>query len=463
MALDAVGAVGGVLGLGLDGIEVFNGLTSALFPKDIVGTNRIRVYVGGRNVSMDHNPSLGGDAVRLAAWDIEGNFLGSEIPDTGLPGGAKTANAGFRDYGIEGRAGADYLSVVQNGNDGICIWLITGIMAGVGNQVAWTGDLGKACGAPWYPQTQVIKGLEKVYSPSCIWIDGNADGNHIWKGFNLHVSSFPGSQSLIESVAALQDLTKDAWNANRDLLCGSEPRFSLYEDIEIGMSLRYFSELPGSGADEADAKLILDQSNWRWTDRLVGGELPLSRNGKTPENPCPFDQDAPCVPEKGSWNQDLKPFEKATRRSLRTRFADDKKLHHITKRQAVHADNLVISNFAQHSAVELCESLTSLGPDMVSTIEGMFCDMSEKQLWPVCSDGSASYCFDMATESVRGRSSLPPAETPLYSNITTDGSVTGPGLMVAPKVAIAGSSTPAATSSITVPVKAYTNVATWDP
>lgn len=68
-------------------------------------------------------------------------------------------------------------------------------------------------------------------------------------------------------------------------------------------------------------------------------------------------------------------------------------------------NQLVVSNIDSHSAQELCESDTSSGPDFVSTSEGLFCDMSEKQLWPLCSGVVTASCFDTTTNTIRGTTS----------------------------------------------------------
>ena len=44
------------------------------------------------------------------------------------------------------------------------------------------------------------------------------------------------------------------------------------------------------------------------------------------------------------------------------------------------AERLIISSSDQHSAAGLCESATSRGSDLVSTAEGLFCDMQSKAL-----------------------------------------------------------------------------------
>ncbi|KAG4433515.1 hypothetical protein IFR05_010998 [Cadophora sp. M221] len=56
---------------------------------------------------------------------------------------------------------------------------------------------------------------------------------------------------------------------------------------------------------------------------------------------------------------------------------------------------LVKSHITTHSAVELCESPTSAGPDFVSFAEGKFCDMKRRIIWDLCIGGTLlERCFD---------------------------------------------------------------------
>jgi len=73
----------------------------------------------------------------------------------------------------------------------------------------------------------------------------------------------------------------------------------------------------------------------------------------------------------------------------------------------------------------------------------MFCDMSEKTLWPVCAggDAAASRCFDMDTRTVRG----------------SDG-----GFPTTNATLFTGGAKKAVTQ-VAVPNKSYTSVSTWDP
>ena len=63
--------------------------------------------------------------------------------------------------------------------------------------------------------------------------------------------------------------------------------------------------------------------------------------------------------------------------------------------------HVVISDIDSHSAKELCENHTSVGPDFVSTKEGLYCDMCAHELWHVCSASVSKGCFDMTSRTMR--------------------------------------------------------------
>ncbi|PVH73076.1 hypothetical protein DL98DRAFT_538640 [Cadophora sp. DSE1049] len=72
----------------------------------------------------------------------------------------------------------------------------------------------------------------------------------------------------------------------------------------------------------------------------------------------------------------------------------DSKPVRSTIRRLVDDTRLVKSHIATHSAVELCESPTSAGPDFVSFAEGKFCDMKGRIVWDLCSETLLEQCFD---------------------------------------------------------------------
>ncbi|KFA65012.1 hypothetical protein S40285_05639 [Stachybotrys chlorohalonatus IBT 40285] len=56
--------------------------------------------------------------------------------------------------------------------------------------------------------------------------------------------------------------------------------------------------------------------------------------------------------------------------------------------------NVVIDGSTRRTATHLCESEGSEGPDYANTIEGLFCRMSDKTLWPICSETIHDNCFN---------------------------------------------------------------------
>jgi hypothetical protein len=63
--------------------------------------------------------------------------------------------------------------------------------------------------------------------------------------------------------------------------------------------------------------------------------------------------------------------------------------------------SIIHSAHPGHSAKQLCESATSYGPDAISEVEQLFCDMSTKTLYPLCSPQVTKGCFDTDVVSLR--------------------------------------------------------------
>ena len=63
--------------------------------------------------------------------------------------------------------------------------------------------------------------------------------------------------------------------------------------------------------------------------------------------------------------------------------------------------HLIISNNPQHSAKELCEHPNSLGPDLVSTVEGIYCDMVLSEWLALCSAAVTNGYFDSDSQTIR--------------------------------------------------------------
>lgn len=71
---------------------------------------------------------------------------------------------------------------------------------------------------------------------------------------------------------------------------------------------------------------------------------------------------------------------------------------HIRRNETVSAlslEQLVIDNNPHHPTASLCESANSVGPDFANLADGQFCRMSDKTLWPFCTDQLYDNCFNL--------------------------------------------------------------------
>lgn len=68
-------------------------------------------------------------------------------------------------------------------------------------------------------------------------------------------------------------------------------------------------------------------------------------------------------------------------------------------------NQLVVSEHSAHSAREVCESSSSWGPDFVSVVEGVYCDMCKREVYPLCGGdnvGENRVCFDLGKRQLAG-------------------------------------------------------------
>jgi len=86
-----------------------------------------------------------------------------------------------------------------------------------------------------------------------------------------------------------------------------------------------------------------------------------------------------------------------------------------------HVNRLIVTAVPSHSARQVCESTTSWGPDVVSTSEGLFCDMTsgKKTLYPVCSGGVQNNCFDLPNKTLNLSDGLKAIKARHGSGVTT--------------------------------------------
>ncbi|KAL1626478.1 hypothetical protein SLS56_006789 [Neofusicoccum ribis] len=301
----------------------------------------IRIGVG---LTTNSDGNTAGDTPGIRIFDVMGR-------DIGEARGSKNniADGGFKDITVtaskeqQGRQ-AQYISVSKGGNDALCISYIS-VTWPDGQQKAWYGDVGYQCGGFWY-NSQTIVGDDN-YQPKCIWIDGDSSNGITTQGMGIHITDFTATQERAQAYAD-----------DPDTMCKSKPRFHLYDKLTSDYYLPFFNP-----PLEYDANLVDKDTSKVLTDGDSTGKLP-------PKN---------------------------KKRSARERRS-------LLAKRHVFPGKLIASRKTAHSARDLCLSDNSMGPDFVSFHEGLFCDMSEKELWPLCTTEAQTGCFDTAANTMRAGS-----------------------------------------------------------
>ena len=67
------------------------------------------------------------------------------------------------------------------------------------------------------------------------------------------------------------------------------------------------------------------------------------------------------------------------------------------------ASTIIGSHDEAHSAIQLCESESSLSSDSVSFVEGVYCDMDTKAAWPLCRGIVKRECYEWKTHVLVGK------------------------------------------------------------
>lgn len=348
-----------IIGLGLRGLGLIPLFTS-FAPDRTDQTTTVRIGVG---TSLDSSVETKGDTPGIALFDVAGRRIGEN------KGNHKNIGDGsFKDLTITadsdvGGRQAEYISISKGGNDALCIAYLT-VTWPDNSKYIWSADVGFSCGANWYASQTTFGAANDGYKPRCMWIDGDNSNGITTQGFGLHITDFVATKE--RATAFAQD---------NDIMCKSPPRFTMYNQITSDDSLPYFDPPleyePGTLLDKDRSKVLVPGSNRDDKHkpsrrRLRYRQAPNGRSAPTGTAP---------------------PFPISTGTALRS---------------SAMAGRLITSNDKSTSAIELCGSETSLGPDHVSFAERKFCDMDTKQLWPLC-DGpnDTAACFDTTTYAMR--------------------------------------------------------------
>ena len=290
-----------------------------------------------------------------------------------------------------------YMSIVNGGDDAICISAIT-ITAPDSTKISWSGDLGAKCGATFFESNNVIF---EGYAPKCIWIDGDGSNGLKHQGFGMHLPDFFSRPAQTQS-----------YNDNSDILCKSGPRFRMYEKIRPEDPILTFDPIPKYNENGTDADLSKIIGNpGKPADRDEGALRKVCENENTrQEVPCsrcvgiPFPgRGVPCGTKVKNTRRNLT-FQQPTpwlNTSSTPQIQPSVDNPVVTPQQPSWRwhGKVIISHMTGQSAEGLCKSENSWGPDFVAMREGKFCSMKRKILHDVCSAGKTL----AASMSLNGR------------------------------------------------------------
>ena len=324
----------------------------------------ITVGIGEGDTSTDP-ASYGGNTPGVSLWTGTGEAIGGALGSKKIQGAGSSYTVSVNGNSSlgNGQAPAEYISVTNGGDDAICVAYVS-VTEPTGTKRLFMGETGFTCNIDWFHSTALI-GTQR---PKCIWIDRDHSNGLRFQGMGIHLPSFSNSND----PTAGQGLAAEYQN-DTDTMCKSPPRFKMYESINTEDPILFFfppfteDSFNDDGSDKDISKIINNPG--RKTD--INGDL---ANQACENSGCPH--------IIGQIDQNPN----TNKRQAKAPWA---------------SDQLIVSHYDEHSAMELCNSEYSRGPDFVSKTEMKYCDMDTKTAWDVCSSSSATCCFDLDTQRMR--------------------------------------------------------------
>ncbi|KAM0273611.1 hypothetical protein ACHAQH_008205 [Verticillium albo-atrum] len=351
----------------------------------------------------------GGEMPYFFNYDHLGTYIGWWENRAWGPGtqGWHVANGAVKNLKVHlSKPGSPHYTVFQAHANAICVaW--TSMRWKTGEEFLFLGDIAKTCGEPWYYSGVKAPTVEH-HEPPCFWIGsvqhrfGKWKGVHPW-GFQINWPAYRAYEWEAQPDWKRTALDREGTMYVRDRFCD-----------ENGSVFR--ANRPRTNREITDWNKGLLRGNL--TDRL---DL-IQRWGDV------FREHGVFADGLASKYTDANPRGDFAGRAARRGLPDDDgepthvhhDLHigldaedHGNRRpwprnldRSPWAEALVVESFPSNSAAGLCNSESSFGPDFVNTQEGLFCDMSEKRLYPVCGSDTAKSleskdaCFDVDNQQL---------------------------------------------------------------
>ncbi|KAL5322277.1 hypothetical protein ACEPPN_010249 [Leptodophora sp. 'Broadleaf-Isolate-01'] len=443
-------------GFGLDIALTVVSLAAAFVPAS--QETQCRVGIGSKTRTTAGLDLSGGNYPHMFLYDTRG-----ELIDYSIGGGsAEQASNEIVGFATGTSTSPEYMMIQASTTDATCISYIS-LTSAANDQRTWHAGYIKQCAAIadqnqlWYPSPEFIPGTD--FHPGCVWL---SDDDRFLKAisFKLTDFGFPESETAQRAQAQYTQFPNTLCQAparmamwttppvdcvpvyleeeQRDGTTGFDLDFqkivdghALVCDMKDAKTLNQNIQ-PGQGPKTLNAKQLADEKAAADAAQAAANEAGTNTNAPPPGaggfggtvGSIPagsFGGVAGTTPAVGVGNfggvlgsipnpdvvQPTKRSKRSNTRQVQGRSTRDSRRQVLDRREVLRrekdhcVDRLVISHFGDHSATEVCQMSNSWGPDFVSVVEGLYCDMCERELWQLCSVTTTSECFDLERKEVR--------------------------------------------------------------
>ncbi|KAJ9616627.1 hypothetical protein H2200_000346 [Cladophialophora chaetospira] len=330
-------------------------------PPATVDMHRVRIWAGSTDDLPNKNLlSIAGNLPGVVLYDDFGQIIGEDYYD-----GWNVPEGNFRDIEVHGKdrnnARAAYIRLDAWKGDAICIAGISITYPDGGQSVLYGDTMTKLCGWPFYPSLTdfPLPGVGPTgYKPWCFWMDGN--NKAFPKSVHFHIPDFHAN-----------NVTVNAYNNNRDLLCKSQGRMGTMPSVPNSIPI--------------------------FNPPLTYDPNATGLNGAPADPPTYVNPQVVLDEYITSWPQSV------------TRSYDDRKRRRSRRASAdagrdEFQGKFVVSNSEDpgFSAKYACETGNLYGPHFVNSFERKFCKTDDHTVWDFCENNSTSDRFDIDAQILWG-------------------------------------------------------------
>ncbi|KAF2232758.1 hypothetical protein EV356DRAFT_517107 [Viridothelium virens] len=351
----ALEAISGVIGIVSDALGLIDTVADQ-FPSQSSGSKTtVRIGAGLPMSAKDKSASLGGKVPHIGLAGNSGNWLGVKKSN-----GHTIDDGNFADIDVDqgdSNESPAYVVVAAGGNDALCISYIA-ITDPAKNQQAWVGDVGYQCGARWYYSSAIFGSSN--YQPRCTWIDGDDTNDIVEYAISMHITDFKG----VGDPSQHQGLVKE-YKDNVASMCGSAPRLTFWSSWDMDKDrMPIYNPVLQYNDDGSDKSNIYTAGDS--LGHPMGKPIELTPVG----------------------------LQRKRRRGIASPNASNGTVN-ATMKSNPRPDDIVITRNTEHKIRPLCDHPKALGPSIVNLAEELFCDMTDKIVYPLCSSNVTCGCLDL--------------------------------------------------------------------